>query len=106
MLPGSGSKLLSKELSLRLFQNTENGTNLIPTLYCFKRLFTAVDLLHKPVLKKPTTALLMSGNYKNQTLQLLSNSNFQNYMPILVDFYLRTASRSIVLAPTSLNNNT
>jgi hypothetical protein len=106
MLPGAGSKSLSKELSLRLFQNTENGAHLVPTLYCFKRLFAAVDSLHKPLIQKPNGGLLGLEDCKKQALQLVTTSNFQNYTPILVDFYLRVSNRGTSLTPTPIYTNT
>jgi hypothetical protein len=89
-LANSESNSLSKKLSLRLFQNIESNPNLVPTLQCFKRLFTAVDVLSKPKSLNPGIALLGDSGSKVRVLQLLSHPSFQRYTSLVVDFYLLT----------------
>ena len=44
----SKNTALSKNLSMTLFQKINSSNHLTPTIFCFKRLFTLVDFLHKP----------------------------------------------------------
>lgn len=79
---------LSKQLSLNLFQSLSLSSNLTNTLSCFKRLFTVVDALHKPTPSTLQMGALRSDIQKTRLLQLFTHPSFQNYTPLILDFYL------------------
>lgn len=85
---------LSKQLSLKLFQSLNPNSNLTNTLSCFKRLFTVVDVLHKPTTGAIDPSALRSDIQKNRILQLLTHSSFQNYTPLILDFYLHSKKQT------------
>lgn len=84
---------LTKQLSLNLFQSLSSTPNLTSTLSCFKKLFMVVDALCKPNTNTLQLDALRSDIQKTRLLQLLTHSSFQNYTPLVLDFYLRVKNQ-------------